>query len=143
MAINSQGSQFLHSGPGSPASYVAIEEVISIGGPQGTATLIDVSHLGSTRKEYLQGLADNGAVQLSCNFTGATKQMDMFTMFNTTADPEQFMLKIPSDSTKTTFHTFVFDGIVTKWELADATDAKVTLAITVQTTGGVTYSGVI
>lgn len=140
MAINSQGSKLLHSGPGSPSDYAELEEVKSIGGPQGTLNVIDVSHLGSTRKEYLPGLADNGQVQVVCQFTGGTEQMAMFDLFNNTSDPEQFQIQIPTDSTKTSFHKFDFLAIVTKWELSDAVDTAVQLTITLQTTGGVTYT---
>ena len=142
MAINSQGSKILHaSAAASPSVYVELEEVTSIGGPDGTLNLIDVSHLGSTRKEYLPGLADNGTITLACNFTAGTKQMAMFALFNGSADPNEFRIKIPTDATKTLFHTFDFNAIVTRWSLADAVDAKVTLNITLQTTGGVVYRG--
>jgi hypothetical protein len=140
MAINSQGSKLQHSGPGSPAAYVDLEEVTSIGGPDGSLNLIDVSHLGSSRKEYLPGLADNGTIQVEANFTGETKQMDMFDLFNNTSDPEPFRILIPTDSTRTSFHQFDFLGIVSKWSVADAVDSKVKLTMTIQTTGGVTYT---
>lgn len=140
MAINSQGSRVLHSGPGSPSAYAALEEVTSISGPDGSANLIDVSHLQSTRKEYLAGLADNGTIQLECNFTGGTKQMDMFTLFNSNSDPEPFKIQIPETSALADYHEFTFLGIVTKWSLAEAVDDKVKLTMTIQTTGGLTYT---
>jgi hypothetical protein len=144
MALNSQGSRIKHASSGvSPSVYTAIEEVVSINGPDGTANLIDVSHLQSTRKEYLQGLADNGSISLECNFTGGTKQMELYDLFNNTSDAEEYKLEIPSSSAKTNFHTFVFDAIVTKWSVAPSTDDKVKLSITLQTTGGVSYLGVI
>lgn len=144
MAINSQGSKISHaSAASSPSNFQQIEEVTDITGPDGTAPLIDVSHLQSTRKEYLPGLADNGSITLSCNFTGGTQQMDMYRMFNTTADPEEFKLEIPATAAKTTFHTFTFLGIVTKWSVSAKVDSKATLSITLQTTGGVTYNGVV
>jgi hypothetical protein len=148
MAINSQGSRILHADVSaspnpSPLVYAAIEEVTSIGGPDGTLNLIDASHLGSVRKEYLAGLADNGTITLACNFTAGAKQMDMFDLFNGSADPQPFRIQIPTTSARTAFHTFDFDAIVTRWSLADAVDAKVTLNITLQTTGGVEYVGVL
>jgi hypothetical protein len=148
MAINSQGSKILwadvSASPNpSPLVYAEIEEVTSIGGPDGTLNLIDVSHLGSTRKEYLPGLADNGTITLACNFTAETVQMEMFDLFNASADPQPFRIQIPTSSARTTFHTFDFDGIVTRWSLADAVDAKVSLNITLQTSGGVAYVGVL
>jgi hypothetical protein len=148
MALNSQGSKILHadisaSPDPSPLVYAEIEEVTSIGGPDGTLNLIDVSHLGSSRKEYLPGLADNGTITLACNFTAGTKQMDLFDLFNESSDPQPFRIQIPTDSSRTAFHTFDFNAIVTRWSLADAVDAKVSLNITLQTTGGVEYVGVV
>ncbi len=144
MALNSQGSKISHAPSGvSPSVYAALEEVTSISGPDGTANLIDVSHLQSTRKEYLQGLADNGSITIECNYTGGTKQMDLYDLFNSTADAEEYKLEIPSTSAKTNFHTFTFQGVVSRWSLAAAVDDKVTLSITLQTTGGVNYLGVI
>lgn len=148
MAINSQGSRILHadisaSPVPSPLVYVAIEEVTSINGPDGSANLIDASHLGSTGKEYLSGLADNGTVQVAANFTAGTKQMDMFDLFNGSADPQPFRIQIPTTSARTAFHTFDFEGIVTRWSIADAVDSKVTLNMTIQTSGGVEYVGVL
>jgi hypothetical protein len=139
MAINSQGSSILHDNGNSPGGYVALEEVTTINGPDGSASLIDVSHLGSTRKEYLQGLADDGQIQIECNFIAGAQQMDMKRMFNENADPEAFQIQIPTDSTKTAFHKFFFNGIVMKWATSEGVDAKVKLDITLQTTGGVTY----
>lgn len=142
MAINSQGSKILHAPrTASPSVYAAIEEVTSIGGPDGTLNLIDVSHLQSSRKEYLPGLADNGTITLACNFTAGTQQMQLFDMFNNSSDPEEFRIQVPTDSTRTSFHTFNFLALVSKWSLADAVDSKVVLNITLQTTGGVNYAG--
>lgn len=139
MAINSQGSKVRHAGLGSPQTFSELEQCTSISGPNGTLSLIDVSHLGSTRKEYLPGLADNGTIDIECNFTAGTVQMALKTLFDNSSDPEHFEVMIPTDSTRQTFHNFSFLGIMTKWALSDAVDAKVKLSMTIQTTGGVTY----
>jgi hypothetical protein len=143
MALNSQGSSILHSSSGtgdSPAAYTAIEQVTNIAGPDGRSNLIDVSHLGSSRKEFLPGLADNGQIQVTANFTGGTKQMEMFDNFNSSADPEQFRIDVPTARNASTYHHFWFLGIVTSWSLSEAVDAKVVLTMTIQTSGGVTYT---
>lgn len=141
-AINSQGSKIYHDTGNSPGAYQEIENVKTITGPSGTAALIDVSNLSSTRKEYLPGLADNGQLQLECQFIGgaASQQIDLLRMFNTNANPEFFMVKVPKDTTLTSFHLFTFQAIVTKWETSEAVDSAVKLNITLQTTGGVTYT---
>lgn len=140
MAINAQGSKISRGNGASPEVFTNIEECTAINGPDGTAALIDVSHLQSTRKEFLPGLADSGQIQLECNFVGGTQQMGLFTMFNTNADAQNFRIEIPTDSTRTAFHKFDFAAIVMKWGLSESVDAKVKLAVTLQTSGGMTYT---
>jgi len=61
MAIESQGVVIKWNN-------VAIAQVISIGGPTGSAPVIDISHLGSTGAEKLMGLLDEGQVTLEVNW---------------------------------------------------------------------------
>lgn len=49
------------------ATFVAVGEVKSWSGPGGSASVIDVSHLGSTRKEKRIGLPDEGQIQIGYN----------------------------------------------------------------------------
>jgi hypothetical protein len=49
----------------SPDPWVAIGQITSIEGPSGDAATIDVSHLGSTRREKIMGLPDDGELNLS------------------------------------------------------------------------------
>jgi Lambda phage tail tube protein, TTP len=140
--LNSQGSKILHSQEISPPAYVAIEQVTSIGGPDGSASLIDVSHLLSTGKEYLQGLGDAGQIQIECNYAGGAQQLDLFRMFNNSADPEAFKIMLPTSSAKTQFYVFEFLAICMKWSLSAAVDAKQKLTITLQVSGQVNYNGI-
>lgn len=50
------------------ASFVQVGEVSDVGEPSGEAADIDVTHLGSTSKEYLIGLPDEGNMTTSGNF---------------------------------------------------------------------------
>jgi hypothetical protein len=45
-----------------------IGEVTDFNGPGGAAAVIDVSHLGSTAKEKLIGLRDEGQLSMSLNY---------------------------------------------------------------------------
>lgn len=116
-----------------------IEEVVNITGPDGKAKLIDTTHLKSTGKEYLQGLADWGALSCDCNFTGETYQMFVRTMYATQAPATTFRVKIP-DETGAAYHVFTFEGIVTSWNLDVKTDDKVGLKIALQVSGAVDYA---
>lgn len=137
---NSQGSRVYHSGPGSPSSYGEIEQVSDITGPDGSSQQIDTTHLRSTGKEYLPGLADFGQIQLTCNYVAGTKQIDLFNNFVANSDPEPFRLKAPTSSTQLLFDQFDFLAIVTKWTLGLKVNDKQALTITLKITGTVVYT---
>lgn len=138
MARQTQQSRILHSGPGSPATYTEIEQVVTISGPDGQASNIDCTHLRSTAKEYLAGLADFGQITLTCNYTGGTKQIDMFNMYTSHSDPEPFALELPTSAAATTFDIFAFNASVTQWALSVGVDDKQVLNMTLKITGSVT-----
>ena len=120
------------------SGYKAIEEVVNITGPDGKAKLIDTTNLGSTGKEYLQGIADFGQISLDCNFTGGTEQMFLRTQYSTQAALIGYKILVP-DGTGLN-HTFSFNAIVSAWNLDLKTDDKVGLKVTLQVSGSVTYA---
>lgn len=122
----------------SPHRYKACEEVNSISGPDGKAKLIDVTHLQSTGKEYLQGIPDFGQVTLECNFIAGDIQLLLRERYATQATKKSCRIEIPDDASSN-YHVFEFDAIVTSWALDDKTDDKVGLKVMLQIVGGVTY----
>ncbi len=74
MAIKSQGTFVRYSNEVADstaygaATWETIGEVADVGEPSGEAADIDVTHLMSDAMEYLIGLPDNGAIQISGNF---------------------------------------------------------------------------
>lgn len=122
----------------SPNVWKELEEVNNITGPDGKAKLIDVTHLRSTGKEYLQGIPDFGQVSLDCNFTGGYVQTLLRTRYATQAVKKKFRIHVPDDVTAY-FHTWEFTAIVTSWNLDIKVDDKTGLKIMIQVVGGVTY----
>ena len=53
-------------------TYTQIGQVTSISGPDGNIPEVDVTHLSSTGKEFIAGLADWGSVTLEVIFDAAT-----------------------------------------------------------------------
>jgi hypothetical protein len=53
-------------------TFAQIGQVTSISGPDGSVPEVDVTHLSSTGKEYIGGLADFGSVSLEVIFDAAT-----------------------------------------------------------------------
>lgn len=142
MALHAQQSRILMTNDDSPETFTEIEEVVSISGPDGTANLIDVTHLRSTGKEYLSGLADYGKIALEMNFTGDTKQMALRTKYANQAAAHAYKIEIPSggDESPQASHIFTFNAVVLSWTTGEAVDAKVTLAVQLQISGAVDYS---
>lgn len=50
-----------------PLVFTEVKEIKNFSGFDGQASVIDVTHLGSTAKEKLKGLLDNGAFSIDVN----------------------------------------------------------------------------
>ena len=137
MALHAQQTELRMGDGTSPEQFTDVEEVVSISGPDGAANLIDVTHLKSTGKEYLQGLADYGKISLECNFTGETQQMALRTAYANQAAAGNYQLAIPDGNG--TYHLFSFAAVVNGWSLSTPTDAKVGLTVSLQCSGSVSY----
>ncbi len=137
MAITGQGS-IIYLGAGSPTVYTAIEQVVTIAGPQQSQNLIDSSHLSSTSKEYILGLADGGTIQLTCNFVGGalSNQIALKTALDNGSSALEFKIKTPTAPGASTYHQFVFRAVVNQWQLNLPTDGKAELTVGLQLTGG-------
>ena len=58
----------LKLGEGSPPVYSAVYEVVTIGGFGQMADLLEVTHLQSSRKEYIGGLPDGQEFPVTVNY---------------------------------------------------------------------------
>lgn len=134
---NTQQSRISHSETGSTGTFTELEEVVSISGPSGQAATIDTTHLRSTAKEKLAGLADYGQVTLVLNYIGGTEQKALWDMFSVNADPESFCIEAPTSAAATTFDVFDFLASVSQCSLGINTDDKQVLNITLQISGSV------
>lgn len=138
--IRSQGSSIWRQDPtASPiTTYVRIGQVTSISGPSGAASTIDVTHLASTGREFLQALPDFGTVQLSVIFDNKTASLqhdDLWDDFNT-GTTRDFQIRL-SNSPQT---TFTFQAFVQEMPISIEIDDKVGATITLKVTGAVTLA---
>lgn len=67
-AIESQTASFHIGQEVSPTTFIKVGEIQEIGGPSGSADIINVSHLDSTAQEKLLGLPDEGQITLRGNY---------------------------------------------------------------------------
>lgn len=132
-AIKAQGTQ-LKLGAGSPLVYTAIPEINSFNGPTGSASIIDVTDLGSTAKEKLTGLHDNGQLSFECNFIPDNAQHVALRAAKENSTMCQFQL-IFSDGT-----TWSFSALVTGFAVQGAVDGVVKASVTLDISGDITES---
>lgn len=67
-AIYTQGTVIARGNGASPEVFTAIGEVVDFTGPGGKSSIIDATHLGSTSKEKLIGLPDEGQFSMTLNY---------------------------------------------------------------------------
>lgn len=130
-AIQSQGTVVRYAATGSPPSWSTIPEVRSIGGPDGSANLIDVTDLSSTGKEYLVGLKDEGAVQLGILYIPTNAHHGALRDAWSSRTLLQFQI-IFADTGTTILE---FNGYVQNFALSLGVDEPVTATITLKITG--------
>jgi hypothetical protein len=123
-AFKGAGS-ILRLGTGSPPVYSAVYEVVTIGGFGQRSDLIEVTHLGSVRKEYIGGLPDGIEFPLTVNY----KPTDpTHAALKTAADdglPRSFQLELPPAADG---YMFTFGGVVISFELPTITANEVVQA---------------
>ncbi len=134
--IDSSGyTAYDSGGTATPVTYTEVSEITDFDGPgSGQATVYDVTHLSSTRKEKRMGLPDEGQVTFSINYLpGDTGQVAARTARNNRAE-KGYRVTL-SDGTVATFDAYCLSigpsGIV---------DGKVAGKITLEITGEVTWA---
>lgn len=138
MAINTQGCVLYWSTTTTLSTNIQIGNVVGFNGPSGNANVIDVSHLGSTAKEKLIGLRDEGQIGLDCLFspsdTGQTKLREC----RANRTQGNWAIKM----TDTAITMLNGHGYCSGFAITGAVDQVVKANITIEISGAVTYSTV-
>ena len=129
MAIESQSTTITYNTP-------AIGGVISIGGPSGSAPVIDVSTLDSTGAEKLMGLLDEGQVTLECNLLPADAGQVACKVARLARTAHEAVITFSDANTAT------FDAFVTGYSVSGAVNQQLKVTITLEVSGAVVYSAV-
>lgn len=109
-----------------------IGEVKTWSGPSGSASVIDVSHLGSTRREKRMGLADEGQMTLGLNrIFSDTGQISA-----RTARSNRTLRNFKITYSNGTIGSFT--GYVLEFSTEGGVDAIVDLSITIEISGAYT-----
>lgn len=135
-AMKSQGVRLQRGNGGSPETFTTIGEITDITGPGGAASEIDVTHLLSTAKEFVLGLADEGEVQLKLNMVPSDAQQTGLRNDRIAGTLRNFKLIL----TDVGLETATFAAYVKTYSVAAGVDKKIELSITLRVSGLVTWS---
>ena len=117
--------------------FHTIKGVKTIGGPSGSATVIDASTLESTAKEKIMGLADEGQIALQMHYDPSDTDVQVAMQAKRTAR-EIANFEITFTDSPATIAAFA--GYVTGFSISSAVDAIVEANSTIEITGPVTFS---
>ena len=142
MAIESQGAIFFWSTStaASTSTSHAVAEVVGFNGPTGSANVIDVSHLGSTAKEKLIGLRDEGQVSFDVNFRPGTTGQDYLRTCGANRSMKKAVIQLNDNTTEVAKTKIIFDAYVSGFSITGAVDQVVKGSITLEITGACTYA---
>jgi len=134
--IESQGSKVYFSTTTSFSTNIDVGNVVGFSGPQGSANVIDVTHLGSTMREKRMGLPDEGSITFdllsNLSDTGQTKMREC------RAARTKCLVGILLNDTRVTLVTM--EGYVTGYAVSGAVDDVVKTAVTFEISGAASWS---
>jgi hypothetical protein len=141
--LKSQTSTFSVSDvSGSPSAWIVVGGVRAINDLRsGTAAELDVSDLSSTAKEFVLGLADNGAMNLEMLYDPEDPGQIRLESLRETSDIASFRVQIPSPlAGSPDRRDYTFEGFVQTFPFSVGVDAAITGTVSVRVTGAITKS---
>lgn len=134
-AVVAKGTVFKRGDGTSSESFVALAEMNSIGLPNRSRPMIDVTDLDSTSREFIPGLLDSGEIAISMNFTRDTYLEMEADLLNDSSVNYQIVLP---DSGETTID---FAGYCQDLSgAAPGPDEKINVDVTFKITGDISIS---
>ena len=121
-----------------------IGNVTGFSGPSGSAQVIDVTHLGSTAKEKLIGIRDEGQVSLDILFdTASTSLHNAIRADKQSRTRRIYDIKLTDQSTAAGSQpsAFYFDAYVTNFSITGAIDDAIKGSVTLELSSAVRTIG--
>jgi hypothetical protein len=129
-ALTGKGTVVEMSTPAAPGTWVPIDECFRFGAPTDSFDQIDVTHYGSSRREFIAGLGDSGEAEIEMNYIPGSGT-DTFLLAS----------KALSRNVRVTFPnavTVTFVALVRSYEPTDPVDDKLVAKVTLKVSGDVT-----
>lgn len=144
MAHEAQGSVLYLSSDGttvaSTADANAIGSVVGFSGPTGSAAIIDVTNLGSTAKEKMCGLPDEGQFSFDMTLDTANAVQTRLRAARAARTKKKVVIKLNDSTDDKTKTKILFDGYVTNFSITGAVDDVLKAACQIEITGACTWS---
>ena len=128
-AIETQGVTFTWNSQ-------AIGEIVSFNGPGGSASVIDVTHLGSTRREKRMGIADEGQISFEINLVPGDAGQVALRADRSSRTKRTAVLTL----TDTAGTTLTFDAYCMQFSIQGSVDNKIQASVTLEITGEVVWN---
>lgn len=120
----------------SPLTYTAIGEITDFEGLDGQASVIDATHIGSTHKEKLVGIPDEGKFTCTMNLYPDDAGQLLLRTYRTSRALVDWKIALADGGTT----QIIFTGYVLGFSIQGSTDDKVTASLTVEISGAATWS---
>ena len=144
MAQESQGVVLYWSSSGSTtastASANAIGSVTGFNGPGGSAAIIDVTHLGSTAKEKMMGLPDEGQFSFDLLLDSADAVQTRLRADRVTRSLRKVVIKLNDSTDDKTKTKILFDAYCTNFSITGSVDDVIKASVQLEITGPTSWS---
>ena len=134
--VESQGTLLRRGDAASPEVFTTIGEVTQVGGPTGSATVIDVSNLSSTRREKIMGLPDEGQINVTLNYDPTDAPQDGLRTDRAGRTLRNFQISVANSPSE----TISFSAYILEFSHDFSVDSVASLTVTLEITGALTYS---
>lgn len=122
----------------SPEVFTTIGEVVSIGDFGQENDLIDATHLESTAKEYIYGLADGVEFEIVANYKPTNAQHVAMLAAQAAKTTKNFQLVMPTGLGSLKFD---FSALVRSWSIPFSSNEIIQISWSLKISGAVTGPG--
>jgi hypothetical protein len=149
MAIESQGTDLFWgttaagATSASTSTSVLIGQVAGFNGPSGSANVIDITHLGSTAKEKMMGLRDEGQISLDVMFQPNDVGQIALRTDRANRQLRKVVVKLNDNTSDAARTKIICDAYCTGFSITGRVDDKISGSVTLELAGACTYSSVI
>jgi hypothetical protein len=136
MALEAQGCVVYWSSSTGHTTNNPVGQLKSFSGPSGSANVIDVSHLGSTAKEKMIGLRDEGQLSLDVLYDGSDTGQKSMRDDRAARTKKAACIKFTDGSSSIA----KFKAYCSGFSITGSVDNAITASIQLEITGPVTWT---